>query len=196
MPGTGQLTFVLTVFFSIAGFVWLMRRHFARRFGVPPSRFPWIAGGIALFGIVFAIVASLVLRAAVTPVVFRARLEGTIGMREGERAVQRTARFEVVRPGREHSVSVRAVPERGMDVRGPFRLRLSLIGPGETALADTDLVLPVRPRRPWLWIKPRWDTGSVAFYPPVAGRYAVRLVPLHPGIRRLEVKVVEVSGVK
>jgi hypothetical protein len=196
MPTTGQLTFVLAVFFSIAGFVWLMRRHFARRFGVPPSRFRWISGGIALFGIAFAIVSSLVLRAEVTPVIFRARLEGTAGMREGERAVMRTARFEVVRSGREHRVSVRAVPKKGMEVRGPVRLRLSLAGPGETALADTDLVLPVRPGRSWLWIKPRWGIGSVTFYPPVAGRYAVRLVPLHPGIRRLDVKVVEAPGVK
>ena len=194
MPSTGQLTFVLAVFFSIAGFVWLMRRHFARRYDVPPSRFRWIAGGIALFGIAFAIVSSLVLRAAVTPVLFRARLEGTVGMREGERAVVRSARFEVVRSGREHRVSVRAVPERGMEVRGPVRLRLSLIGPGETALADTDLALPVRPRRSWFWIKPGWDIGSVTFYPPVAGRYAVRLIPLNPGIRRLEVKVTGALG--
>jgi hypothetical protein len=88
-------------------------------------------------------------------------------------------------------VSVRAVPEKGIDVRGPVRLRFSLAGPGETALADTDLVLPVRPRRSWLGLTPRWDTGSVAFRAPVAGRYAVRLVPLHPGIRRLDVNVVE-----
>jgi hypothetical protein len=196
MPSTGQLTFVLAVFFSIAGFVWLMRRHFARRYGVPPSRFRWIALGIAGFGIAFAIGSSLVLRAAVTPVIFRARLEGTAGMREGERAVVRTARFEVVRPGREHRVSVRAVPEKGTKVQGPVRLRLSLAGPGETALADTDLVLPVQPRRSWLRIKPRWDIGSVTFYPPVAGRYAVRLVPLHPGILRLDVKVVQASGVR
>jgi hypothetical protein len=195
MPSTGSLTFVLVVFFSIAGFVWLMRRHFARRFGVPPSHFRWISGGIALFGIAFTIVSSLVLRAAVTPVIFRARLEGTAGMREGERAVMRTARFEVVHSGWEHHVSVRAVPEKGIEARGPMRLRLSLVGPGATALADTDLVLPIRPRSSWLWGKPRWDIGSVRFYPPVTGRYAARLVPLHPGIRRLDVKVVEASGV-
>lgn len=193
MPSVWQLTFVLAVFFSIAGFVWLMRRHFARRFGVQPSHFRWISGGITLFGIVFAIVSSLVLRAAVTPVIFRARLEGTAGMQEGERAVMRTARFEVVHPGREHRLSVRAVPEKGIEARGPMRLRLSLVGPGATALADTDLALPVRPRSSWFWGKPRWDVGSVLFHPPVTGRYAVRLIPLHPGIRRLDVKVVEAS---
>jgi hypothetical protein len=196
MPSAGPLTFVLAVFFSIAGFVWLMRRHFARRYGVQQSRFRWIAGGIALFGIAFAVVSSLVVRASVTPVIFRARLEGTAGMREGERAVMRSARFEVVHPRMEHCVSVRAVPEKGIEARGPMRLRLSLVGPGAAALADTNLVLPVRPRSSWFWGKPRWDMGSVRFYPPVTGRYTVRLVPLHPGIRRLDVKVVEASGMK
>ena len=75
-------------------------------------------------------------------------------------------------------------------------MRLSLVGPGAAALTDTDLVLPARPRRSWFRIKPQWDIGSLAFHPPVAGRYTVRLIPLHPGIRRLDVKVVETPGVK
>jgi hypothetical protein len=191
MPSAGQLTTVLVIFFSMAGFVWLMRRHFARRYGVPPSRVRWISGGLALFGIVFAIVSSLVLRAAANPVICRARLEGTAGMRQGDPAVVRTARFEVVHSGREHYLSVQAVPVKGIEVRGPVRMRLSLTDPRGTALADTDLVLPVRPSRFWPWSRASWEPGGVTFHPPVTGRCAVRLVPLHPGLRRLDVKVVE-----
>jgi hypothetical protein len=194
MPSALQLTGVLAVFFSMAGFVWLMRRHFARRYGLPPSRFRWISGGIVGFGIAFTVVAWLVVRASLAPVIFLGRLEGTVGMREGEPAVMRTARFEVFHPGREHRVDVGAVPERGVAVRGPVRLRLSLVGPGESELADTDLVLPVRSQRSWWSVKAGWDRREVAFRPLVAGRYAVRLVPLHPGIGRLEVKVTELRG--
>lgn len=196
MPSTGQLALVLTTFFSMAGFVWLLRRYFSRRYDVPLSRFRWISLGIALFGIAFAIAASLVARAAATPVVFRARLEGTAGMREGEQAVMRAARFEVVHPGREHRVSIRVVPDKGVEARGPVHLRLSLVGPGEAALADTELVMPARSRHPWLSFKPPWDPGTVDFRPSVAGRHAVRLIPLHPGIRRLDVKVEDISASK
>jgi hypothetical protein len=194
MPGAWQVAFVLTVFFGMAGFLWLMRRHFERRFGVPPSRFPWICGGIAAFGIVFVIAATLVMRAGDPPVIFRARLEGTAGLREGEAAVVRTARFAVSHPGRKHLVSVRAVPGRGVVPTGPIRLRLSLVGPGETALVETDLVLPVRSGLSWRSIGPRWEPGTVPFRPPVAGRYVVRLIPLNPGIGRLDLRVIEAGG--
>jgi hypothetical protein len=190
MPSAGQFAAVLGIFFSIAGFVWLMRRHFARRYGVPLSRLRWISGGIALFGIAFAIATAMVVRAVEPSVVFRDRLPGTAGMRTGGPAIMRAARFNVVHVGREHVVRVRAIPEKEVEARGPIQLRLSVVGPGESALADTDLVLPVRPRRTWLSVKSEWAIGSVGFYPRVTGRYVLRLVPLNAGIRCLDVTVI------
>lgn len=191
MPGVWQVVTVLTVFFGIAGFLWLMRRHFARRFGVPPSRFPWISGGIAVFGIAFVVLASLIMRAADSPVIFKTRLEGTVGMREGEAAVVRTARFAVSHPRQGHVIDARVIPGKGVLSTDPVRLRLSLVGPGETALADTDLVLAARSRPYWPSRTRRWEPGVVRFVPSVAGRYAVRIIPLSVGIQRIELRVSE-----
>ncbi len=189
MPSTSQLATVLSVFFGMAGFVWLMRRHFSRRWGVPQSRIRSVSLGLALFGIAFAAGASLVLEERDRPTVLKTRLEGTAGRSEGAPAILRSARFEVARPAREHRVRVRAVPERGIPVRGPVRLGLVVLDPGGSALYDSTLVLPVVSRRVWLSTRPGWGDGAVTFRPPEPGRHALRLVPLNAGIRRLEVRI-------
>jgi hypothetical protein len=196
MPSTWQLTVVLAVFFGIAGFIWLMRRHFARRWGVSDARIRWVSLGFVLFGAAFAAVSAEVVRTRLAPVILEARLPGTPGLLEGDPAVVRTARFEVSRPGQVLRASVRVVPERGVAVRGAIRLRVSVFDPDGSALVDTVLNLPARALRSIASRGGQWEKGVVDFRPSSAGRHVMRLIPLHPRIARLELKVTEVGSPK
>jgi hypothetical protein len=191
MPSTGQVISVLVVFLGFAWFLHAMRRHFIRRFDVPPSRYRWIPISIALFGILFTVVSTIVARAVYDQSHHSFRLAGTLGMREGDPAVLRTVRFEVPDAGSTLSVNVRAIPGKGVPVKGPVRVRLALLDPADQALVDTVLSVPVRRHRGWRGGQDEWAGELSGCLASAAGRYTFRLVPLNPGIERFMVRIVE-----
>lgn len=184
-----QSLLVLGLFGAMAAFVWAMRRHLARRYGVTEARVVRSAAFIIGAGVTMACLVLFVGRIVNSPILFATVVDGTLGLQPGDPSVARSVRVPVRRAGEELFLVVRPLADQEHPAAQNALIRYRFVRPDEKVVFNAELKFVPEQDRRRPSAPPAWGEIRLPFTPDTTGSYSVRLFPQSPGIAAIQLRL-------